>query len=481
MAEPALPRKPNRSRPRRTQAWLRAAWHAARWSRGAARVNLDAATDDEAAHGPTWSGGNRVDLLPLGETLFPALKAAWQQARSSIWLETYIFHHDPVALDLATTLADAARRGVQVRVMVDGLGSARSIPQLASLFRDSGVEFMVYRPWRRWLDLVQRGHWRRLHRKLCVVDAQVAFIGGINLIDDRYDIHHGWSDQPRLDYAVRVQGLVAQQVLWSMRRLWLRTVATGSLQRQLRRMPGPDVLRSRGERRRYLDELLAWGGEEPPLREIRAAENRLRADAMTARPGGPEGLPSVRAALVVRDNLLQRRTIEHGYIQAIDQARTSVLLVSPYFYPGQAFRESLKNAAGRGVRVTLLLQGRVDYRAAAWAARALYRELIAAGVRIYEYQRAYLHGKVAVVDEIWATVGSSNIDPLSLLVNREANLLVRDPHFAHALAEHVRGELVHALPINHANLDKRVAWWIRPLVALAARLFIAIAGGARNY
>ena len=483
-ARSAFRRTPRRAaRFVRVRAWLRATWQAARWLRlqPGAGARLERDGDDDAALGPAWSTGNCVDLLPYGKALFPALKAAWAKAHTSIWLETYIFHDDALALDLAAALVDAAQRGVQVRVMVDGLGSARSVPRLDALFAGSGVEFMVYRPWRRWLDLIQRGHWRRLHRKVCVVDGETAFIGGINLIDDRLDIHHGWTAQPRLDYAVRVQGLVAQQALWSMRRLWLRTVATGSVQRQLQRAPGPDVLGSRSARKRYLDELLAWGGEAPPRKEVQPPQKRLLSGEGRQHRVCSDGRSGMRAALVVRDNLLLRRAIERAYIHAIDHARAQVLLMSPYFYPGQAFRESLKRAAGRGVRVTLLLQGRIDYRAAGWAAHALYRELLQAGVRICEYQRAYLHGKVAVVDEAWATVGSSNIDPLSLLVNREANVMVRDARFARLLVAHVQGELVHAVPIDDLHLRRRVAWWTRPLVALAARLFIALAGGTRRY
>jgi cardiolipin synthase len=417
------------------------------------------ATLQSAARAASWTQGNAVDLLPFGAALFPALKTAWQQARAAIWLETYIFHDDAVGLELAATLVDAARRGVQVRVLVDGFGSTRSIAALAARFAGSGVEFMVYRPWQHWFDVVQRGHWRRLHRKLCVVDGELAFIGGINLIDDRFDIHHGWSAEPRLDYAVRVRGPVALQVLAGMRRLWLRTVAMGSVQRQLSHAPGPDLLRSRRERSRYAAE---WLAARQPL------------------PAGPGGAGNW-AVFVVRDNLLHRRAIERAYIQAIDRAARSVLLVSPYFYPGQAFRDSLKRAAARGVAVTLLLQGRADYRAAAWAAHALYREMLEAGVRIFEYQRAFLHGKVAVVDESWATVGSSNIDPLSLLVNREANLMLRDAGFARQLAAHLRGQLRDALPVEATRLRAHVAWWTRPLVALGARLLIALAGGTRKY
>ncbi len=415
---------------------------------------------------PNWTGGNCVELLPLGEALFPALLRAWRAACSEIWLETYIFHDDPVARELAQALVDAARRGVRVRVLVDGLGSNRSIGTLQALFDASGVEFMVYRPWRHWFDFVQRGHWRRLHRKLCVVDATQAFIGGINLIDDRLDLHHGWSTQPRLDYAVALRGPAALQVRASMKRLWLRTAATGSVRRRLAHAPGPDLLRSAPTRRRYLAELLDANG--------------LSASAAVLQHCA-DGGQSMRAALVVRDNLLHRRAIEHAYIRAIDRARSSVLLATPYFYPGRAFRAALQRAAQRGVEVTLLLQGRADYRAAAWAAQALYAEMLRCGVRIREYQRAFLHGKVAVIDEVWATVGSSNIDPLSLLVNREANLLVRDARFARALATHLRAQIDDALPVEPARLRRRVAWWVPPLVALVARLLIVLAGGTRRY
>lgn len=458
-----------RSRGRARRGSLRAWW----------RLNLRAwqrrGSDGERPVRPAWRDGNRVELLPLGAALFPALKQAWAQARSSIWLETYIFHTDPGGLELAQSLVQAAARGVQVRVLVDGLGSNRSIAELDRMFGEAGVEFMVYRPWRRWLDLLQRGHWRRLHRKMCVVDARVAFVGGINLIDDHFDIHHGWSPHPRLDYAVRVQGPVVAQVLRSMRRLWLRTVATGSVQRGLRHAPGPRLLGSREQRRRYLQELRG-AGMLPGSRS-----GRLQ-DADASRPPAAEPpTGGQRAALVLRDNLLRRRAIEHCYVQAIDAARDSVLLACPYFYPGQAFRASLKAAALRGVSVDLLLQGRADYRAAAWAAQALYRELLDSGVRIHEYQRAYLHGKVAVVDGRWATVGSSNIDPLSLLVNREANVVVEDAAFAQALAGHLRQHMYWALPIDHRRLRARVAWWTRPLVAFAARLLIALAGGTGRY
>lgn len=431
-----------------------------------------------------WVHGAAPRLLPFGSALFPAMQQAIEQARDSIWLQTYIFHNDEAAMGVVGALCDAARRGVQVRVLVDGLGSGRSIEALSGRFAEAGVEFMVYRPWRLWTDLVQRGRWRRLHRKLCVVDAQIAFIGGINLIDDRLDLRHGWSAEPRLDYAVQYRGHLARQTQWVMQRLWLRTVLTGSLQRRLRRMPGPGVFDTSPNRRAYWQELLDWGSGVPDLDEDGAP---LRPDApppaVAATPAAPaqQSAAASLATLVVRDNFSRRRAIERSYIEAISRARQRVLIVSPYFYPGREFRQALKNAAARGVRVNLLLQGRIDYRMAAWAARALYGEMLRAGVHIYEYVPAYLHAKVAVVDNDWATVGSSNIDPLSLLVNLEANLAIRDRAFATELGAHIERQLERSLPINTPDrLRTRAPWWLRPFVAVAARAFVALAGGLKN-
>jgi cardiolipin synthase len=432
-----------------------------------------------------WVHGADPRLLPFGSALFPAMIKAIEQARASVWLETYIFHTDEAPMNIAEALCDAARRGVQVRVLVDGLGSSRSIRTLSARFAEAGVEFMVFRPWRRWLDVLQRGRWRRLHRKLCVVDARIAFIGGINLIDDRLDIHHGWSAEPRLDYAVQYHGHLARQTQWAMQRLWLRTVLTGSLQRRLRGMPGPGMFDTSPNRRAYWQELLDWGNPGPGVPEDHSPPRpdvpRPPSAASPQPAAAVQGHAARLASLVIRDNFSRRRAIEHSYIRAIDRARQRVLIVSPYFYPGRAFRQALKNAAARGVRVDLLLQGRVDYRMAAWAARALYGEMLRAGVHIFEYTPAYLHAKVAVIDEDWATVGSSNIDPLSLLVNLEANLAVRDPAFARELGAHIERQLARSLPIDTPDrLRTRAPWWLRPFVAVAARAFVALAGGVRS-
>jgi cardiolipin synthase len=136
------------------------------------------------------------------------------------------------------------------------------------------------------------------------------------------------------------------------------------------------------------------------------------------------------AKFTIRDNLRHRRDIEVAYLAALRVARREILIANAYFFPGVRFRRALIDAAERGVQVTLLLQARVEYRLLHYASRALYGQLLAGGVAIEEYHRSFLHAKVAVVDDRWATVGSSNIDPYSLLMSREANLFVRGPELA---------------------------------------------------
>jgi cardiolipin synthase len=145
------------------------------------------------------------------------------------------------------------------------------------------------------------------------------------------------------------------------------------------------------------------------------------------RPPAPGGQ---RAALVVRDNLRHRRDIEEAYLELLDAARDEAVIAVAYFFPGRRFRIALARAARRGVSVTVLLQGKVEYMLLYYAARALYRPLLLAGVRIHEYHRSFLHAKVAVFDRRVACVGSSNIDPFSLLLAREANVFIDDTEFA---------------------------------------------------
>lgn len=361
---------------------------------------------------PVLSGGNEVVLLTGGDELFPAMRAAIAAARHEVWLAAYIFHHDEAARAVVDALVVAARRGVRVRVVVDGFGSKASLPVLRSWFEGSGVALAVFRPLDRWTAYFQPGQLRRLHQKLLAVDDEHAFVGGINMIDDRVDLNHGRSDEPRLDFAVSLRGPVVIPVAQTTRAMWTRA-AFGQ---------------------EWREELIALARSAEPMAGARALLQRLRILPPGAAPDAVDQLPPVRAAFVVRDNLRQRRAIERSYIEALQGARERIDIMCPYFYPGRLFRRTLRNAAQRGVRVRLLLQGKLDYRFAGLAAQVLYDELLEHGVRIFEYMPAFLHAKVALADDEWATVGSSNIDPLSLLLNLEANVVVRDAAFNRTLA-----------------------------------------------
>lgn len=374
--------------------------------------------------------GNHLTLLESGADYFPALLAAFDAADQEIHLETYIFEDDRTGRAVATALARAARRGIVVRVLVDGFGAREFDAGLGALLRADGVEVLIYRPETGRLPL-RRHRLRRLHRKLAVVDGRIAFVGGINVIDDTNTPHQ---TPPRFDYAVRIEGPLVPQVHHALRHLW-RLVRW------------------------------AWLGRRPP------APARLTIPA--ASPG------SMTAAFLLRDNLRHRRDIEHAYLHAISSARHEIILANAYFLPGRRFRQALKQAARRGVRITLLLQGRVEYALMHYATQSLYGQLLAAGIRIIEYRTSFLHAKVAVVDGNWATVGSSNIDPFSLLLSREANIVVRDATFATDLASSLHQAIASGGAEIHAAEFSRRSWPLRLVHYLAygaIRLLVGMAG-----
>jgi cardiolipin synthase A/B len=361
-------------------------------------------------------GGHELQLLQGSSELFPALVAAIDAAEREVRLETYIFDFTGQSAEVAYALERAARRAVNVMVVVDGFGSAPLPPAWAGRFDQAGVQWRVYAPLG-WLGILWLGSWRRLHRKLCVVDGQVAFCGGINILDDFHDPNHGPLESPRLDFAVRVTGPLVAQMHAAMVQLWLRMRAMQEIGRA-----------------RVADMLQA-------LRAPGAARERLSRTA----PGQPRS----RAALVLRDNLRNRAQIERAYRRAIGRARNEIIIANAYFVPGRKMRKALVSAAHRGVQVRLLLQGRYEYFMQYYAARPIYGALLRAGVEIYEYSPSFLHAKVAVIDGRWATVGSSNLDPLSLLLAREANVIVEDASFASQL----RARLVHAIRGEDQAMD----------------------------
>ncbi|CAG0983989.1 Cardiolipin synthase B [Rhodocyclaceae bacterium] len=194
---------------------------------------------------------------------------------------------------------------------------------------------------------------------------------------------------------------------------------------------------------------------------------------------------AVGAAFVIRDNLRHRRDIEEAYLEAVAAARDEIVIASAYFLPGRRFRHALADAAARGVKVIVLLQGRVEYVLLHYATQALYGALLGAGIRIFEYRRSFLHAKVAVVDRHWATVGSSNIDPFSLLLAREANVVMRSGKFAGQLRDSLQRAMdtgaveVHAEDMRRRPLLARAVSW---LAYAAVRAMIGFTRyGGRDY
>ena len=366
---------------------------------------------------PSLRPGHHVQLLEGSRELFPALVAAIDAARAEVLLETYIFDFTASAAEVAYAFERAARRGVLVRVVVDGFGTPQIPPAWANRFEQAGVQALAYsRPGV--LGLLVPGQWRRLHRKLCVVDGEIGFCGGINILDDFHDPNHGELASPRFDFSVRVTGPLVAEMRATMQRQWARIEAVGHLKQA-----------------HLGDALGLW--------------RTAGAGRIAAPPGASEPGPAMRAALLLRDNLVHRAVIERAYLRAIGRARREVIIANAYFVPGGRLRRALAGAARRGVEVHLLLQGRYEYFMQFYAARPVFGALLAAGVEIHEYAPSFLHAKVAVIDGRWATVGSSNLDPLSLLLAREANVVVRDLRFAARL----RQRLVDAMQHEGRRMD----------------------------
>jgi cardiolipin synthase A/B len=430
-------------------------------------------------------GDHGLTLLTGGVEFFSALAEAIDSAQREVMLETYIFDFSRSALMVAEALARAAERGVTVRVVMDGIGTGDVPHEWQQRWAQAGVRWRVFNPVNGWRVLLPRG-WRRLHRKLVVVDQQVAFCGGINLLDDYHDPNHGALVEPRLDFSVRATGPLVADVHDTMNRLWWR-LQVARKARQLDMEATVKAVRSAAEA--GLDAMP--GDDEAPepheAHELHEAQEPNVPDGPTTatRPAAKQRNPHAFAALVLRDNVRYRRRIETAYRLAINQARREIIIANAYFIPGVTLQRALLRAAERGVKVTVLLQGRYEYFMAYHASRAVYDTLLKAGIRVVEYDASFLHAKVAVMDGPLgdvSTVGSSNLDPLSLLLAREANVFVRDDAFAAAL----RAQLQRAIDLQGRTVDPLThelrPWRSRVLNWLAyAMMRIALLVNGKRY
>ncbi len=354
-------------------------------------------------------GRDDVWLLRDGGQVYSAMLEAIGQARRTICLETYILRDDLTGRRFAAALIERAQAGVEVSVMYDDWGSSVSDGFLSALHA-AGVRTLAFRPVRftgRIGRLVRRLK-RRNHRKALIVDSAVAFTGGLN-VSDHYaaerDGGHGWRDT-----AVRIEGPSAKE----LEALFLSTWRAAN---------GAPIARER------------YGSVQSPA----------------ARPGD-----DVR--IVCNDFHEKRKEVRREYLAAFARAKKRILLTHAYFVPPTRMLRALLKAARRGVEVVVMLGATTDVRLVYLASGGLYEKLLLAGVRVYEWNGRVLHAKTAVVDGRWATIGSSNLDSLSLRMNLEANAVIESEPFGGAMEAMFAQDLVHCREIT---LE---AWRARPLL-----------------
>lgn len=360
-----------------------------------------------------WISGNSFRLLENGEAFFPRVFEVIAAAQHEVLLETFILYEDKVGKELHAALCTAARRGAQVDITIDGWGSPDLSEKFISTLASAGVRVHVFDPtpgwWARHLN-----SFRRMHRKLVVVDGVQAFVGGINYSADHLA---DFGPEAKQDYAVEVEGPIVAYIQRFMQ--------------SAIRNEKPDRPARRWFRRR-----------------IESAEGR--------------SLPEVgkaKALFVWRDNREHTNDIERQYRLAIRLAKKRLVIANAYFFPGYRLLKEMRKAARRGVEVSLILQGNPDMAIVKIAAGMLYDHLLRAGVHVYEYCDRPLHGKVALADDEWATVGSSNLDPLSLSLNLEANVMIRDPAFNKQLGEHLQDLMTNKCKkIEAKDLNGSSAW-----------------------
>lgn len=337
-----------------------------------------------------WTGGNDIRLLENGEEFFPRVFRMIASAQKEVIIETFILFEDKIGKQLHEVLVAAAQRGVQVDLTIDGFGSPDLSDEFIGQLCQAGVRIHVFDPAARVLGW-RTGWLRRMHRKIVVIDGVTAFVGGINYSADHVA---DFGPEAKQDYSVEIRGPLVAEI----HRFTHTALASGQ----------------RHEKKR-----LWW---------------RLRKNVRSS-PDQLDHVGTAQAMFVVRDNHDHTNDIERHYRIAIRSAKTRVVIANAYFFPGYRLVREMRRAARRGVEVNLILQGQPDMPIVKTAAGMLYHHLIKAGVRVYEYCDRPLHGKVALADDEWATVGSSNLDPLSLALNLEANVIIRDRQFNQTLFE----------------------------------------------
>lgn len=356
-----------------------------------------------------FTRGNRVDLFRDGRSGLDAMLEAIEGARNRVHLESYIFRADETGQRFLRAMTSRASAGIEVRLLFDGVGSLGLPSAALAELRQAGGDAVAFNPlgriWPRWAPR------RRDHRKILIVDDEVGFTGGLNVGDEYY---------------------------------------FGSQAGAGRRVPWRDAhLRIRGPAVALLDAVFleSWFRADAPDHPA----SMIPAEILDE-PGG-EAL-----GLLPDGPTYHRRRMRELLIRALERAHERARFVTPYFIPDARLRRALAAAAARGVRVEVLIAGWSDHPILRWAARAGLPELLEQGVRVYEFEVAMMHAKLAVFDDSWAVLGTSNLDRQSLQHSYEVNLLVEGGELPHELARLVDDDLAVARPITQGSLSARRCW-----------------------
>ncbi len=352
--------------------------------------------------GPTIVAGNKVETLLNGQQIFPSMLKAIREAKQSINLETYIYWSEQIGLDMADALAERARAGVKVHVLIDWVGSSKLDAAAIRKMKDAGVEFEQYHPLR-WYSLGRINN--RTHRKLMVVDGTIGFTGGVGIAaiwtGNAQDPEH-WHDSH-----FRIEGPVVSQMQAVFMDNWIKT--TGRV------LHGPDYF---------------------PL--LQPAGN-LAAQTFSSSPSG--GTESMHLM----------------YMLAFTAARQSIYISSAYFVPDERTRDTLMDALKRGVKLKIVMPGpHTDAETVRSSSRGMWGPLLQAGAEIYEYQPTMYHCKVMIVDGLLTSVGSTNFDDRSMRLNDEANVNVYDAAFAQRQTQIFEDDIKRSRRITYA------LWQARP-------------------
>ena len=343
------------------------------------------------------SAGN-IELVHSGEDYFLRLLNIISKAQNEIHLQTYIFENDSTGLEIANALTEAAYRKVKVYVLLDGYGSAKLSNSFLEELTKQGIHIRFFSP------LFSKNTFyigRRLHHKVVVADSKIALIGGIN-IANKY--RGSITEQPWLDYAVQIEGAsIAEPLQQLCRDIYLKKV---------------------GNKKRIIQ-----------FDFNNAIETSIK--------------------ILRNDWLKQKNEICNAYINTLRKADREVIIVGSYFFPGRRLSNALKNAAKRGVKIIIILSGVSDLPIVLRATHYLYSSLLKQGIELYEWKKSILHGKLAVTDSKWTTVGSFNLNHLSSYGSIEMNVEINSPKFSKKISDNLISIIEQCDNITYETLKIR--------------------------